>query len=68
MSQPIILPSFAAGELAPSMYGRVDLAKYHVGAALLRNYFVDYRGGASSRTGTQFVGQCKDSSRWCSAT
>lgn len=61
MANPIILPSFAAGELAPSMYGRVDLAKYHVGAALLRNYFVDYRGGASSRTGTSFVGQCKDS-------
>lgn len=61
MAQPVILPSFAAGELAPSMYGRVDLAKYHVGAALLRNYFVDYRGGASSRTGTKFVGQCKDS-------
>jgi hypothetical protein len=63
MSNPIILPSFAAGELAPSMYGRVDLAKYHVGAALLRNYFVDYRGGASSRTGTQFVGQVKDSTK-----
>jgi hypothetical protein len=62
MAQPIILPSFAAGELAPSMYGRVDLAKYHVGAALLRNFFVDYRGGASSRTGTKFVGECKDSS------
>lgn len=61
MGNPIILPSFAAGELAPSMYGRVDLAKYHVGAALLRNYFVDYRGGASSRTGTSFVGQVKDS-------
>ena len=61
MAQPVILPSFGAGELAPSMYGRVDLAKYHVGAALLRNFFVDYRGGASSRTGTQFVGQCKDS-------
>lgn len=61
MSDPIILPSFAAGELAPSMYGRVDLAKYHVGAAKLRNYFVDYRGGASSRTGTSFVGQVKDS-------
>lgn len=61
MAQPVILPSFGAGELAPSMYGRVDLAKYHVGAARLRNYFVDYRGGASSRTGTQFVGQVKDS-------
>jgi len=61
MSQPKILPSFAAGELAPSLYGRTDLAKYHVGAALLQNYFVDYRGGASSRSGTSFIGQCKDS-------
>lgn len=61
MGQPTILPSFAAGELSPAMYGRTDLAKYHVGAALLRNFFVDYRGGASSRPGSAFVGQCKDS-------
>lgn len=58
MGQPIIQPSFAAGELSPSLYGRVDLAKYHVGAALLRNFFVDYRGGASNRPGTRFVGEC----------
>ncbi len=63
MGAPTILPSFAAGELSPAMYGRTDLAKYHVGAALLRNFFVDYRGGASSRQGSAFVGQCKDSTK-----
>jgi hypothetical protein len=34
MAMPVIQPSFAAGELAPSLYARVDLAKFHVGAAL----------------------------------
>lgn len=59
MTERVIQPSFAAGEISPSLYARVDLAKYRVGAALLRNFFIDYRGGASSRPGTQFIGQCK---------
>lgn len=54
-----MLPSFGAGELSPSLYARVDFDKYHVGAALLRNFFVDFRGGASTRPGTQFMGQAK---------
>lgn len=54
-------PSFASGELSPSLYGRVDLAKYHAGAATMRNFFVNYRGGASSRAGTMFIGQSKQS-------
>lgn len=62
MVNSVIQPSFAAGELSPSTYGRVDLAKYHSGVALSRNFYVDYRGGLSSRFGTLFVGQCKDSS------
>ena len=62
MTTPTIQPSFSAGELSPSLYGRVDLAKYHVGVALARNFFIDYRGGLSNRTGTAMVGQCKDSS------
>ena len=45
MAVAVIQPAFAAGELAPSLYGRVDLAKYHVGAATMRNMFVDYKGG-----------------------
>lgn len=55
MSERVILPSFSAGELSPALFSRVDLAKYKVGAALLRNFFVDYRGGASNRPGTQYL-------------
>lgn len=59
MAVALIQPSFAAGELAPSLYGRVDLSKFHVGCATMRNMFVNYRGGAMSRPGTCFVGACK---------
>lgn len=55
MSQNVIQPSFAAGELSPTLYARVDFAKYHVGLARCLNFFVDYRGGASTRTGTGFI-------------
>lgn len=50
-----IQTSFDSGELAPSLYARVDLAKFSTGAALLRNFFVDYRGGASNRAGTEYI-------------
>lgn len=63
MTRATIQTSFAAGELSPSLYARVDLAKYRVGAALLRNFFVDYRGGASNRGGTMAVGRVKDSTK-----
>ena len=52
-------PSFAAGEIAPALYGRTDLAKYRVGASQLRNFFVMPYGGAATRPGTQIVGRCK---------
>jgi len=55
MSQPVIQTAFHAGELAPALRARVDLAKYHSGAALLENFFVDYRGGVSTRPGTKYI-------------
>ena len=58
MAVSFIQPTFAAGEIAPSLYARVDLAKYHAAAKLLRNFFVLPHGGASNRAGTQFVGRC----------
>ena len=58
MAVNFIQPSFAAGEIAPSLYARVDLAKYHIGAKLLRNMFVWPHGGVSNRGGTMFVGWC----------
>jgi Ubiquitin-activating enzyme E1 FCCH domain len=59
MAQPIIQTSFNAGEWAPALYARVDLTKYHSGAALLRNFFVDYRGGATTRPGTKYILKAK---------
>lgn len=59
---PIIQPSFAAGELSPFLYGRVDLAKFHVGARTLQNFFVHAHGGVSNRPGTRFIGEVDDSS------
>ena len=54
-------PSFGAGELSPFLYGRVDLAKFHVGARTMQNFFVHPHGGASNRPGTRFVGEVEDS-------
>lgn len=57
---PVIQPSFAAGELSPFLYGRVDLAKFHVGARTMLNFFVHPHGGASNRPGTRYVGNVDD--------
>lgn len=59
MSVNVIQTAFSSGELSPSLYARVDLDKYHQGAALLRNFFVDYRGGAKNRAGTKWIGRTK---------
>lgn len=51
--------SFSAGEISPSLYGRTDLNKWNQGASTMRNMYVSYRGGSSSRAGLAFVGKCK---------
>jgi hypothetical protein len=61
MPTPLILPSFAAGELSPALHGRVDLAKYQVGLATCLNWFIHPFGGASTRAGTEFIGEAVDS-------
>lgn len=43
-----------AGELAPNLWGRTDFEKYDSAWAELRNWFVDYRGGISTRAGFPF--------------
>lgn len=54
-AQPVIQASFNTGEWAPTLNARVDMTKYHSAAKLLENFFVDYRGGASSRAGTKYI-------------
>lgn len=59
MSYTSIQHGFSAGEMSPRLFGRNDLAKYAIGCSTLRNFFCDYRGGASSRAGTAYIGMCK---------
>ena len=57
MGTPVIQKSFNSGEWAPQLYSRVDMEKYKSGLALALNWFIDYRGGASTRMGTQYINQ-----------
>lgn len=57
MSDIAVQASFNAGEWSPALFARVDIGKYRSAAALLQNFFVDYRGGASTRPGTQYIVQ-----------
>lgn len=50
---------FSAGEMSPRLFGRTDLQKYALGCSTLRNFYCDYRGGASTRAGLAYVGMCK---------
>ena len=60
MGAPIMQPSFAAGELSPSVRGRVDLARYQTGLARCRNCIVMPYGGVKNRAGTRYVGDAPD--------
>jgi len=55
-----IKTSFSAGELTPSMGGRVDIGKYQIGAELMENMFSEIYGSASNRSGTKFIAETKN--------
>lgn len=59
MGTSLIQPSFAAGELAPSLYARTDLAKYQTGLKLCSNFIVMPYGGIKNRPGTVFINSTK---------
>ena len=56
---PVIQNAFVSGELSPSFLGHTDKPQYRNGASTMRNMFVRYTGGASSRAGLAYVGMCK---------
>jgi hypothetical protein len=56
-------PSFTTGELAPSLYARVDLARYYTGLKTCRNFIVRPYGGVMNRAGTRFCAEVKDSAK-----
>lgn len=55
--------SFAAGEIAPELYGRLDLARYQTGLALARNFEVLPHGPARNRAGFEYTLETKDSTK-----
>lgn len=63
MAVSLIENAFVIGELSPGLFGRTDLARNKVAATTMRNMYVNYRGGASSRAGTMFVGFSKQTGR-----
>lgn len=55
--------SFAGGEIAPQMFGRIDDSKYHSGLAICRNFIPRPQGPAENRPGFQFVSEVKNSAQ-----
>lgn len=55
--------SFAAGELAPYLYGRTDLAAYAAGCRTLLNFFPTPEGVLLNRPGTRYVAAVKDGTK-----
>lgn len=59
MSLDLIKFAFVAGEVSPSYFGRPDLEKFDLALAQGENWFVDYRGGVSTRPGSEFCDYLK---------
>jgi len=59
MTNSAIQPSFTGGELSPSLYGRVDLARYANSLRTCRNMISQIYGGADNRPGTKYVAGVK---------
>lgn len=53
--------SFAAGEITPELFGRVDLDQFQTGLATCRNFITLPHGPAVNRAGTAFVLATKNS-------
>lgn len=56
-----LLRSFAAGEITPELFGRVDLDQFQTGLATCRNFITLPHGPAMNRAGTAFVLETKNS-------
>jgi hypothetical protein len=60
----VIQTSFNAGEVSPLLEGRVDLGKYANSCHKLENFLPLVQGGTRKRSGTRFVKEVKDSSKF----
>lgn len=55
MAVAILQNSFLGGEIAPSLYGRIDDKLVSVGAAELTNFLIQPSGAIKKRSGFQFI-------------
>jgi len=55
--------SLAGGEVTPSIFGRIDLARYQNSLKTCRNFITRTSGGAVNRPGTKFIAEVKDSTK-----
>lgn len=59
MSEDLNQPSFAAGEITPGLYGRIDQELYYIGLRIAKNFIIRQYGGASNRPGLEYVAECR---------
>lgn len=55
-----LIRAFNGGEVAPSMFGRIDDGNYQTGLAQCRNFLVEPQGPVRFRPGFQYVNSVKD--------
>ncbi|HEX6215293.1 MAG TPA: hypothetical protein VFZ38_10765 [Vicinamibacterales bacterium] len=63
MGTPFLQPSFSGGELSPSLFARVDLARYGTSLRTCENFIVLPEGGIENRAGLRFIKATKDSTK-----
>lgn len=54
-----IQTSFTAGEIAPALFGRTDVAQYANACAIVENFLIRPYGPLISTPGTEFINPCK---------
>jgi hypothetical protein len=64
MSLRTLSRSFAGGEIAPELYGRVDLTKFQTGLAECKNFIVLPHGPVANRPGTEFIHATKSAANF----
>lgn len=64
MSQKVFTHAFSGGEVTPELFSRFDLEHVSQSVARCRNWEVLPHGPVRNRTGTEFVAEVKDSSKF----
>ena len=57
MARKTIKTTFAGGELAPQLEGRVDISRYATSVQLAKNFLATRFGGMSNRPGLKYAGK-----------